>query len=75
MSGKKIYGWVRTAGLLAIIPIILALGPLAGYFIADMLIKKFALPGYTAAICVIMGFAASVQETIKIIRIALKTGE
>jgi hypothetical protein len=73
MKIKEIFRWVRTAGLLSIIPIILAGGPLGGYLIADILIKKLTLPGYTAAICVILGFIASIRETIRIIKIALKT--
>ncbi|MCX5678163.1 MAG: hypothetical protein NTY76_03535 [Candidatus Omnitrophica bacterium] len=75
MKSEELYRWVRTAGLLAVIPIILAGGPLGGYLIADLLIKKFTLPGYTAVICVILGFIASVQETIRIIKIALRTKE
>jgi hypothetical protein len=73
MKNEELYGWVRTAGLLAVIPIILASGPLGGYLIADLLIKKLNLPGYTVIICVILGFIASVQETVRIIKIALKT--
>ncbi len=75
MENKEIYRWVRTAGLLAIIPILLAGGPLGGYLVADILIKKFSLPGYTAVICVILGFIAGVRETVRIIKIALNTRE
>lgn len=75
MKREEIYGWLRTAGLLAIIPIILLAGPLGGYLIADLLIKKIGLPVQVAVICVILGFIASVRETIKIIRIALRSKE
>lgn len=75
MKSEELYKWVRTAGLLGIIPIVLATGPLAGYFLGDLLVAKYAFPGYTIIICVALGFLASAQETIKIIKIALKTKE
>ena len=75
MKSEDIYRWIRTAGLLALIPIVLACGPLGGYLIADILIKKFNLPGSTTVICVILGFVASLRETIRIIKIALNTKE
>lgn len=75
MKSEELYSWIRTAGMLSIIPIVLVSGPLAGYFAADILINKFNLPGYTTIICVILGFVASARETIRIIRIALKTKE
>lgn len=75
MKTEEFYGRIRTAGLLALIPIILATGPLGGYLIADILVNKFRLPGYLTVICVILGFIASVQEIVKIIRITLKSKE
>lgn len=75
MKGEELYRWVRTAGLLALIPIVLACGPLGGYLIADLLIKKLTLPGYTTIICVILGFIAGVRETVRIIKTALKARE
>ena len=71
----KVYKWIKIGGLLSFIPIAMAAGPLAGYFIADYLEKKFAFPNFTSAICIIVGFIASVMETVKIIRMALKTEE
>jgi hypothetical protein len=75
MKTKEIYRWVKTAGILSIIPIVLAAGPLSGYLVADLLISKFGFPGYSTIICVILGFAASARETVRIIRIALKAKE
>lgn len=75
MGDKDIYRWIRTAGLLALIPIVLAGGPLGGYLAADLLIKKMHFPEYTAIILVALGFIASVQEIVKIIKITLKSGE
>lgn len=75
MKNEEAYRLIRTAGLLAIIPIVLATGPLGGYLVADLLVNRFGLPGYTIAICVVLGFAAGVRETIRIIRIVLSSKE
>ena len=69
----KAYKWIKIGGLLSFIPIILVTGPLAGYFLSDYLEKKFNLPNFTSAICIIIGFIASARETVRIIRLALKT--
>jgi hypothetical protein len=71
----KIYKWIKIGGLLSFIPVLMAAGPMAGYFLGDILRKKFGLPYFTTAICVAIGFITSVYETIKIIKIALKEEE
>jgi len=71
----KVYKWIRIGGLLSFIPIAMAAGPLAGYFAANYLDKRFNFPDFTYVICMVIGFAASVIETVKIIRLALKTEE
>ena len=73
MKTEEFYSRIRVAGLLAIIPIVLATGPLGGYLIADLVVEKLGFPHYTTVICVILGFIASIQEIIKIIRIAIKS--
>ncbi len=69
----KVYKWIKIGGLLSFIPVVLAAGPLAGYFLADYLEKGLNFPGWTSAICVTVGFIAGVMETVKIIKLALKT--
>ena len=69
----KAYKWIKIGGLLSFIPIAMAVGPLAGFFAANYLVKKFSFPGFTSAVFIIIGFAASTIETVKIIRLALKT--
>lgn len=69
----KTYKWIRIGGLLSFIPIILAAGPMAGYFLADYLKARFGLPSYAYAICVTIGFIVSARETIRVIRLALRT--
>jgi len=48
-------------------------GPMGGYFLADYLEKRFALPSFTSIIFIAIGFIASIKETVRIIRLALKT--
>jgi len=69
----KIYKWIKIGGLLSFIPVVMAAGPLAGYFLADYLERRFGLPYFTGVIFITIGFAASVRETVRIISLALKT--
>ena len=69
----KVYNWIKIGGLLSFIPVIMAAGPLGGYFSADYLQKRFGLPGYISPIFITIGFIASARETIRIIRLAIKT--
>ena len=67
------YKWVKLGGMLSFIPIVLAAGAIAGYFLGDYLTKRFNFPAWTSLVLMALGFAGSVRETIRIIRIALKT--
>jgi len=72
-EGKKreTYKWIKVGSLLSIIPFVLVTGPLMGYAAFDYLEKRFGAPPYVLYILITIGFAASVKETIRIIRIAL----
>jgi len=71
----KSYKWIKIGGLLSFIPVIMAAGPLAGYFLADYLEKKFGFPGFTSAILITAGFIVTIREVVRIIKMALKTEE
>jgi hypothetical protein len=75
MSQSKTFRWIKVGGLLTLIPLFLASGPLAGYLAGDWIVKTFGLSRYVTLACVITGFAASVSETVKVIKIALKTAQ
>ena len=75
MSSPKTFRWIKVGGLLTLIPLFLASGPLAGYIAGDWIVKTFGLNHYLTALCVIIGFAASVGETVKVIKMALKTAQ
>lgn len=73
MKKAKAYKWIRVAGLLSLLPIIMAAAPMAGYWSGEFLTKRFAFPRQTTIVCVIIGFAAGLREAIRIIRAALKS--
>ncbi len=60
---------------MAVIPVVLGTGPIGGYLIAELLIKKLGFPEITGVVCITLGFLAGVQETVKIVKIALKARE
>lgn len=71
--GKEtVYKWIRVGGLLALIPITLCVGPIAGYIAGNWLVKEFALPPWVLAACVLSGLSGGILETINIIRAAIR---
>jgi len=75
MTTPKAFKWIKVSGLLTLIPLVLAVGPFTGYIAGDWLVTHFRLPSYVMFICVILGFAAGVQETIRIIKAALQAAK
>jgi hypothetical protein len=69
---KEFYKRIKIAGMVSFIPIILVTGPLAGYFIADFLGKKFGLAAYASLICIGIGLIVSIREVVRIIRMIYK---
>ena len=66
-----LYKRVRISGLLTLIPITLAVSPLAGYWAGEWLTAALKAPGWAPIACAALGFAGGVLETVKIIRAAL----
>jgi hypothetical protein len=65
------YRWIRVGGLLSLIPLTLAAGPLAGYLAGDWLVTRFGLPAYTTPGAIAIGMIASAVEVVRIIKAAL----
>ena len=62
------YGWARTGGLLATIPFLFTVPPIAGLLIGQYLDKRFSTDPILTIILLIFGFIAGIRE----VRIVLK---
>ena len=69
----EFYKLAKVWGLISFIPVILAAGPLAGYFLGDYLEKKIGFAPYLSLSCLVLGFVTSVREIIKILKLIDKT--
>jgi hypothetical protein len=68
---EGLYKRIKIAGMISYIPIMLAAGPLAGFFLGDYLQKRFSLPFYFMIICVGAGIVLGIRESVRIIRLVL----
>lgn len=66
---------LRQIGLLGTIPMLLASGPLIGYFIGRWLDSKLGTSPFLFIILMVLGFGASLKEIIKIIKQANQDNE
>lgn len=74
-SGERkaeLYRWIKIGGLLSFLPFVLASGPVAGFFLGSYLEKKFGTPVYVSIVIITVGFIASLRESIRIVRMALR---
>ena len=69
------YRWVKIGGLLSFLPFVLVAGPLGGFYLGSFLEKKFGLSHHVSIALITVGFIGSLTETVKVIRLALKTQE
>ena len=69
---QGVYTRIKILGVALFIPISLALGPVAGYFLGNFLVKRFSLPISVLFLCIILGFISSVFETTNIIKFLLR---
>jgi len=71
----EFYKMAKIWGLVSFIPVILAAGPLAGYFLGDYLEKRIGFSPYLSLICLAIGFVTSVREIIKILKLIYRTND
>jgi len=69
---EELYKRIKIAGMISYIPVMLAAGPLAGFFMGDYLQKKFNLPFYFMVFFILTGVAIGIRESVRIIRLVLK---
>ena len=60
--------WIRQLGLLSTIPILMAVGPLVGYFIGKWLDNWAGTSPWLSVILLILGFVAAGKEIYNILR-------
>jgi len=70
---QKIYQQVMVWAIVAFIPVVLAAGLVAGIIVGDFLEHRFNLPRFVFVICVVVGVASSIQEVVKLIKLAIRT--
>lgn len=68
---KELFKRIKIAGLISFIPVILAAGPLSGFFVGSFLKEKFRLSAYFLFICIGLGVIISIKEVVRIIRLVL----
>lgn len=74
-SGKDIYCKLKQIGYVTMIPTVLAAGPMLGFFIGNFIDSKFKTAPWFLVIFVLLGFGASIKETIRLIQRAKKEGD
>lgn len=71
-KSQDIYRWIKIGGILSFLPFVMVAGPFAGYLLGDYLEKRFHLPHYIYIFCIIIGLAAGIIETIRMLKVAIK---
>ena len=72
-SGEKdVYKIIKIAGAVVFIPMVLLGGTLTGYITGEYLSKKFSCGYYILTISTIIGCAAGIAETFRIIRFIMR---
>ena len=63
---------LKQIGALTAVPVILLVGPFAGYFVGDWLDKKFQLHPWCTIFFLTLGFVASGREIFRLLKQVLK---
>ena len=69
---SEVYDWIRVAGIVSFIPIILVSGAFAGYIIGEYLHRKFGVPVALIFLFIAAGTGVSVIEVVRIIKFAYR---
>ena len=65
---EDIYRQIRMAGLLFLVPVIVGVWPVAGFFLGDFLRHRFNGPEYMSLIFAFLGFLAGIVELVAIFK-------
>lgn len=66
------YSQLKQIGALTAVPIILVVGPLAGYFFGDWVDRKFQHYPWGTIVFLVLGFVASGREIFRLLKQVLK---
>jgi len=72
-NNAQFYKLAKIWGLVSFIPVVMAAGPIAGYFLGEYLEGKFGFAPYISISLVAMGFIAGGREVIRILRLINKS--
>ncbi len=67
------YRFIKLVGFAFFVPVVMAAGPILGYFAGSFLQQKFFPNIRLALICTLIGLLAGTLETLRIIKIMIKT--
>ena len=68
---RDLYRTLRQVGIFTTIPLLLAAGPLVGFVIGRFLDRQFQTAPWGLIGAILLGLAASIRETIRLIRQAI----
>ena len=54
------------------VPFVLAAGPITGFYLGRWIQCRFAASGVVVVVCVMLGFLASVRESVHLVREAVE---
>lgn len=74
-NSKDFYKRIKIAGMLSFIPVILACGPLSGYFVGIFLDSKLKTGLFFTYLLILTGFGSALLETVKIVKLTRKIEE
>lgn len=63
---------LKIAGILSLVPLILAAGVFVGYAAGNILVKRIGMPHFISELCVGVGIVISIMEVFKIIKYVVK---
>lgn len=65
---EKVYQQIKMVGLLFMVPVVIGVWPVAGYFIGDFLGRRFGWPEWLALLFAGLGFMAGILELMMIFK-------
>ena len=67
-SKRGFYSAARQVGILTLIPAVLAVSPIVGYFIGHLLDRRFGTDPYLTIAFIVLGFVAGGREVARLVR-------